>query len=147
MRETLKVALAVAVAAAATGFVRAGDPALVPDPPRMERRVIDLERRVAELEALLARAPAPTPTWAPAPVARAAQGHTHTCANGHTWDHSVTSGHNCPVCGLFQNVQDATPRAVTTGGATYALPSSGGCANGSCSSGGSAARFGLFRRR
>ncbi len=71
-------------------------------------------------------------------TARQPSGHTHTCANGHTWDHSVTAGHNCPVCGLSQYVQDARPRAVTAGAVsaprTYSLPS-GGCANGNCSTG------------
>ncbi len=43
---------------------------------------------------------------------RQPQGHTHTCANGHTWDHAMTSGHNCPVCGLPQYVQDRSPRMV-----------------------------------
>lgn len=40
-------------------------------------------------------------------------GHTHTCVNGHTWDHQITPGHNCPQCGAYQNVQDRTPRKVT----------------------------------
>jgi hypothetical protein len=44
---------------------------------------------------------------------RAPVGHTHTCARGHTWDHSENPTHNCRFCGLFQNVQDRTPRAVT----------------------------------
>lgn len=45
-------------------------------------------------------------------IFRNAIGHTHTCRNGHTWDHSVTSSHNCPTCGQYQNLQDPTPRKV-----------------------------------
>lgn len=26
-------------------------------------------------------------------------GHTHTCTNGHTWDHTLCTGHHCPYCG------------------------------------------------
>ncbi len=85
---------------------------------------------------------------------RAPIGHTHTCANGHTWDHSVTDSHNCPVagCGLFQNYQDAVPRMVNIGGywsadqkgspyqvtfdhslyPGYGSAQGGGCANSSC---------------
>jgi hypothetical protein len=59
---------------------------------------------------------------------RAPVGHTHTCANGHTWDHSVTAGHDCPTCGLPQYVQDTAPKRVTVGAAS----SSGGCTNGQC---------------
>lgn len=102
---------------------------------------------------LVARA-APVETFQLAPSVRAAVGHTHTCANGHTWDHTVTAGHNCPVCGLPQYVQDSRPRMVNTaGGAVRATPvaapssfssetfqsyslggcSAGGCAGGSCS--------------
>lgn len=44
---------------------------------------------------------------------RAPVGHTHTCKNGHTWDHQLSTSHNCPYCGAFQNVQDRTPRPVT----------------------------------
>jgi hypothetical protein len=153
----------------ATARAEADPPALTPDPPRLEQRVTALEQRVAELERLLQAKAAPAPAYtAPAPAARAAMGHTHTCANGHTWDHGVTSGHTCPVagCGLSQYCQDTCPRAVTTAGATYQpyqpaarssyqpsyTLSSGGCANGSCSSGyESGARFqpfgGVFRRR
>lgn len=40
-------------------------------------------------------------------------GHTHTCANGHTWDHQANSGHTCLICGLSQYVQDSSPRMVT----------------------------------
>ena len=79
---------------------------------------------------------------------RAPRGHTHTCRNGHTWDHSVTSSHNCPTCGLYQNIQDRVVRPVTiiqTRPAVSATPVrttapmrlpatslSGGCANGNC---------------
>jgi len=47
--------------------------------------------------------------------AKTSVGHTHTCANGHTWDHSVTSSHSCPTCGLQQYVQDAKAKPVTAG--------------------------------
>lgn len=79
--------------------------------------------------------------------------HTHTCPRcGTTWDHASNPGHNCPNCGTAQYVQDRVPRMVavrTT--ATVATPasapvarqqiqdvmqlfrSSGGCANGQCS--------------
>lgn len=52
-----------------------------------------------------------------APAAtKAFVGHTHTCANGHTWDHSMDGGsHVCPTCGLKQTVVDVP-----------------GCANGAC---------------
>lgn len=93
---------------------------------------------------------------------RSPQGHTHTCPNGHTWDHSATPGHNCPICGSAQFVQDRSPRMVTVmrtvkvetpevayasvpqtapaiaaPAQTYLSPviykARGGCANGSCS--------------
>ncbi len=78
---------------------------------------------------------------------RAPIGHTHTCANGHTWDHSVTAGHNCPICGQAQYIQDRSPRMVTVvsspSPARAAQPqyhevmqlfqASGGCASGNCS--------------
>jgi hypothetical protein len=44
---------------------------------------------------------------------RAPVGHTHTCANGHTWDHKANPGHTCQFCGLSQNVQDRNPRPVS----------------------------------
>jgi hypothetical protein len=141
----------------ASARAEADPPALTPDPPRLEQRVEVLERKVAELERLLAAKPSPAAPVYTAPATREAVGHTHTCTNGHTWDHSVTSGHTCPVpgCGLSQYYQDSYPRAVTTAGATYQpnyTLSSGGCANGSCSSGyDSGVRFqpfgGAFRRR
>lgn len=89
---------------------------------------------------------------------RQPMGHTHTCVNGHTWDHAMTAGHNCPICGAAQYVQDRTPRMVTVrttttrvvpvttqatlpiavpGRATTQYPanpfqSGGGCASGNC---------------
>lgn len=45
-------------------------------------------------------------------------GHTHTCGNGHTWDHTSNpigpgwQGHTCLQCGRFQNVIDPVPRLV-----------------------------------
>ncbi len=63
-------------------------------------------------------------------------GHTHTCANGHTWNHATNPTHNCQVCGLPQYVQDSTPRAVSQ--QNYQAPTYssqlGGCANGQCQS-------------
>lgn len=63
------------------------------------------------------------PQWQPTPAdvyddvlttaTRAPIGHTHTCANGHTWDHSANPGHQCQTCGQSQFVQDRTPRPVT----------------------------------
>ncbi len=79
----------------------------LPDPPPLVVRVADLERRVAALEARgMSAAPVRSPV-------RSGNYHTHTCINGHTWDHSVTTGHNCPICGASQFVQDRTPRPVT----------------------------------
>lgn len=93
---------------------------------------------------------------------RSPVGHTHTCKNGHTWDHSVTASHNCPFCGAYQNVQDRISRPVTTAKAatppwiaspppvTMSLTtlqssvSAGGCANGQCSN---VSRGGFFRWR
>jgi hypothetical protein len=90
--------------------------------------------------------PAP-PVVTPLPTTRAAVGHTHTCRNGHTWDHSENPTHNCRICGAFQNVQDRTPRPVTVTRAvqsappviraapvTIRLPQTSGCANGNCAS-------------
>lgn len=64
-------------------------------------------------------------------------GHTHTCANGHTWNHATNPTHNCQVCGLSQYVQDSTPRITNQQSyqpLTYSLQQSGGCANGQCQS-------------
>lgn len=88
------------------------------------------------------------------PVSRAVpgnfgDGHTHTCANGHTWNHATHAGHDCPVCGLSQYIQDPVPRAVNLSGGTYSLNgASGGCANGQCSNGNqfTQQRTGLFGR-
>lgn len=54
---------------------------------------------------------------------RAPNGHTHTCANKHTWDHKENSGHVCtaPVmrngkieqCGLTATIQDSPKKMVT----------------------------------
>lgn len=43
---------------------------------------------------------------------RAPVGHTHTCGNGHTWDHQANPGHICLSCGLSQYTQDRSPRRV-----------------------------------
>lgn len=77
---------------------------------------------------------------------RAPVGHTHTCTNGHTWDHKLSASHNCPYCGQFVNVQDRSPRPVTVKTASsvqetapvemFTMParvgSAGNCANGQC---------------
>lgn len=86
-------------------------------------------------------------------------GHTHTCANGHTWDHQANPGHTCKICGLQQFVQDPVARPVLVSPATtppesaptyqppYQLYGSGGCANGSCPTVAVPARQGIFKRR
>lgn len=195
MREVLKTAAAVLTFAAVMSLLTAtargaGDPPRLetPDPPRLEKRVSDLEREVAALKAVVyggaavPTVPAPTARAYPlgqsftadsgvtytlgadghyreaarvAPVVTAAAswgqtagrqptGHTHTCANGHTWDHATHAGHDCPVCGLSQYTQDARPRPVTVGQTraasqpaaavkTYTIgASASGCANGAC---------------
>jgi hypothetical protein len=34
-------------------------------------------------------------------------GHTHTCSQGHRWDHTMDGGtHLCPYCGEYQSTQD-----------------------------------------
>ncbi len=73
---------------------------------------------------------------------RQPRGHTHTCANGHTWDHDANPTHTCRVCGLSQFVVDGGPRMVTvvgpapTASSSYQLiplsPGTGGCATGNC---------------
>ncbi len=40
-------------------------------------------------------------------------GHTHTCSNGHTWDHKANPTHTCKFCGRQQFVQDTPARPVT----------------------------------
>ncbi len=86
---------------------------------------------------------------------RAPQGHTHTCSNGHTWDHAANPSHTCEFCGQSQYVQDRTPQPVTVRPAlarsqpvvaTQSLQSSGSCASGSCPSSSAPSRLGLFRR-
>lgn len=44
---------------------------------------------------------------------RAPHGHTHTCRNGHTWDHAANPTHTCKFCGLSQYVVDRPSRPVT----------------------------------
>lgn len=62
------------------------------------------------------------------------QGHTHTCANGHTWDHTMDNGsHKCPSCGLMQFNVD-TIRTISSG-----------CESGNCPTY-TPQRRGFFRR-
>jgi hypothetical protein len=94
----------------------------------------------------------------PQRIQRMPVGHTHTCVNGHTWDHSVTSSHQCPECGASQYVQDSRPRMVNVAprktnlemydaGRTSVHYASGGCASGQCStSSSSTGRVGIFKR-
>lgn len=93
----------------------------------------------------------PTVIPQPMPAATTPVGwHSHTCANGHTWSHrngDPTASHNCPVCGLYQNVVDTrvtmpvqqtfqmvqpTHQWYIVNGRYQLLPIGGGCANGSC---------------
>ncbi len=57
---------------------------------------------------------------------RPAIGHSHTCANGHTWDHASNPSHICQfpvgengICGLEQRNQDSYPRPVMVVKKTY----------------------------
>jgi len=84
------------------------------EPPPLRQRVETLEAKVERIERTLfpkssVSLPAPR---AVAPV-RSAVTHTHTCARGHTWDHSMDGGsHNCPFCGLHQTVVDPVSKPV-----------------------------------
>lgn len=104
---------------------------------------------------------------------RAPVGHTHTCRNGHTWDHQANPTHTCQFCGASQYVVDPAPRMVTVQKVvqvpvaqdaskvvepaqkydhvsayqslfSFQGASSGGCANGQCPT---ASRSGLLRLR
>jgi len=105
----------------------------------------------------------PITAFVPSPISgfRAPVGHTHTCANGHSWDHQANPTHTCQFCGLSQYDQDPVPRMVATGTSSgvvkmqgfeqsYSLSaySSGGCTNGQCSAPQSVGRrgFGILRR-
>lgn len=136
-------------------------PLVIPDPPRIEQRVSTLEREVAALKrkvadlektetithetgpGVIGTKPVTfplkpvvqsTPHYETVPTvsqSRAAGGHTHTCANGHTWDHSMDGGsHRCPVCGLSQYVVDSEKSSTTY----YGVQSSG-CSGAGCSTG------------
>ncbi len=171
----LAAALAVAACVGFTTPAGAQSPARVetPDPPPVARQVAEvkadvsalkaevvaLKRQVAALTAVTFPAakaadecPCPVPASLPAATVASAAGHTHTCARGHTWDHSMDGGsHRCPVagCGLTQFVQDSAPRPVAytlgTGGSVYSAGS--GCANGACAAPPVSRGFGQFRRR
>ncbi len=56
---------------------------------------------------------AKTATTRTVTTTRAPVGHTHTCRNGHTWDHQENPTHTCRFCGLSQAVQDRFARPVT----------------------------------
>lgn len=80
----------------------------------------------AEAALALAAASQPQPKVTQPTVAQSYAptiGHTHTCANGHTWDHNTNPTHTCQVCGLQQYIQDPYPRTMCVGGncptATY----------------------------
>lgn len=79
------------------------------------------------------------------PPFREATGHTHTCANGHTWDHTTNPTHTCQICGLSQYVVDSVPKAVTASSPFMTLGS--GCANGNCPAPATYTRPKLFGRR
>lgn len=82
----------------AMGFGCFAMAAYVPDPPPVAPDLTETVEDWADLGTVSSRAPI---------------GHTHTCANGHTWDHQANAGHTCQTCGLSQYVQDRTPRRVT----------------------------------
>lgn len=138
-----------------------------PDPPpiqrieKLEDKTADLEKRISRLEATVASSPKTTneavfgkPMPSPTGV-KVAVGHTHTCSNGHTWDHTMDGGsHRCPFCGQSQYVVDSTPKVVTGSPVQSSSPvvsyqivpySSGGCANGQCDVGTAYSRPGFFR--
>lgn len=77
--------------------------------------------------------PAPLP---PSPVIvtePSFSGHTHTCANGHTWDHTMDGGsHRCPTCGLSQFIVDQPGAFRGSPRQFYTIGSGSGCANGNC---------------
>lgn len=78
--------------------------------------ITKLKTQVAELQKRLAGT-APITNPVSPPTVRQAVGHTHTCRNGHTWDHTIDNGsHVCPTCGESQFVMDAVPKAIVTGG-------------------------------
>lgn len=104
---------------------------LVPDPPPVSRRASLLAIAGLGMASMASAAfPDPPPvTPDPPPVRRVTEtrtetrivtttrsphGHTHTCRNGHTWDHLANPTHVCQQCGASQTVQDARPRMVTT---------------------------------
>ncbi len=129
MKLTLTiVALALSPLAAAATY----PPPLVPDPPPVDLRVMELEREVRDLKARLAKIEGKSGVSKP-PVA-ASSGHTHTCkACGTTWG-ELGHSHNCPTCGKFENAQDRAGSLLT-------ITPSGGCANGSCESASSAGNW------
>ncbi len=112
------------------------------------RRGMDYDAEAALALALASRKPAVAvvpdvvvqPTTRPGNIG---DGHTHTCANGHTWNHATHAGHDCPTCGLSQFIQDPSPRAVNLGYKTLSVASSP-CASGNCPA---PQKTGLFGRR
>lgn len=117
------------------------------EPPELRRRVESLEARMDRVERILiaptTKLPTPPTAAVAPPQLRVAVGHTHTCARGHTWDHTMDGGaHICPFCGLPQNGVDPVPRMVSSGPADpdatvrYSLsqsPFSTGCSGPGCS--------------
>ena len=109
----------------------AAEPLDASDFNALNKRLTDLEKRVTALEAKAFHSlPQKTQAATVDTVLRSPVGHTHTCVNGHTWDHNMTAGHDCPVCGMAQYVQDQFPRPLT--GSNL---SQGNCVNGQCQSG------------
>lgn len=159
----IRIALAVTVA-----FFLA-DAAKAQSPSELATRINQLDQRLtvqekklesvdskldAILNAVTAKAPAvasKAPVAATKAIASAPLDHTHTCANGHTWNHSMDGGtHVCPTCGLQQWIQDPVYGQATT--MKYSLGSnlSSGCANGQCNTiqySSPPRRQGLFFRR
>lgn len=143
----LKVFYALGTALLVTSVARSAEPPRLAQPPKINQTVSQ---------------PVPVTRYVTQATYRAPVGHTHTCANGHTWDHSVTDSHTCPVagCNLQQWTQDSYPRSVNTGGVTsYVTPAgystpfatsgvTSGCVGGNCPTASySSGRTGIFRRR
>lgn len=109
----------------------------------------------ARTHAAVPDTPSPVTVAPPAEVTghwsyRAPVGHTHTCVNGHTWDHTANPTHTCQICGAQQVVIDnpSRPVGVWFGPAASVAPpppyrappttyapfgsAGGGCSSGNC---------------